>query len=97
MQPTQINEAAAHLAGKDDRYLMLVAVLMLIVGGALVIRYLVEHLGRLQTRWESQTEQLIQVAVMGQHTADSCRAAIDNNTKTLERVSEHMRLFEKNL
>ena len=91
MTPTALHEAAQQAAMKDDRYLMIVAVLLLIVGGGLVIRYLVKHLDRMQTRAESHTEQLIQVAVSGQSIADSCRACIDANTKILERVDDKLR------
>jgi hypothetical protein len=89
--PPAVELTTQHLYGKDDRYLMIVAVLLLIFGGAAVIKYLVKHLDRMQTRAESHTEQLIQVAVTGQSIADSCRASIDANTKVLERVDIKLR------
>jgi hypothetical protein len=79
----EIKEAATQLAGQNDRYLMIVAVLMLIAGGGIVIRYLVKYLERLQTRQESQSDKLVEVVV-------TCRSSLDNNTRVLERVEKKM-------
>jgi hypothetical protein len=100
MPPAQIaTEAAKHLEGKDDRYLAIVAVIILIIGGAAVIKYLVDHLKHMQgrqevqaernqERYEKQTEQLMQLVVGCQHSNDDCRQAIRDNTEILRKVKD---------
>jgi hypothetical protein len=106
MPPSIVTEAAQHLEGKDDRYLMIVSVLLLIAGGAIVIKYLVGHLKHMQERqevqsernqerYEKQTEQLMQLVVGCQHSNDDCRAAIRDNTEILRKVKDRMEIFER--
>lgn len=102
MPPAQIvTETAKHLDGKDDRYLAIVAVVILIAGGALVIKYLVDHLKHMQNRqevqsernqerYEKQTEQLMQLVVGCQHSNDDCRSAIRDNTEILRQVKDRI-------
>jgi hypothetical protein len=77
---SQAGAIANQLAGKDDRYLLIVAVCLLLAGGSLVIRYLIKFLERLQLRQESQSDKLVEVVV-------TCKSSLDNNTRMLERVS----------
>jgi len=86
-----------HLAAHDDRYLAIVAVVLLISGGFLAIKYLVGHLRHLQTKGEAQTERLIEVAADCRNTSAACRQCIENNTEVLRRVDSRLESYERNL
>jgi len=95
MTPQNLTDTAAHLAGKDDRYLAIIAVLMLIAGGALIIRYLANFLERLTAKQEVQTEKLSDVVSkntsMFERCNDSlrrCDATLTLNVNALDRATE---------
>jgi hypothetical protein len=77
MQPTEI---AQQLAGKDDRYLMIVAVSLLVLGGACIIRYLAKFLEKQADRSQSQTDKLIEVVATNTAVIERNTAALDSHT-----------------
>ncbi len=76
------NGAASAAAGKDDRYLMIYAVALLILGGASIIYKLSKFLEKLSDKQSGQTERLISVV-------EKNNGVVDSNTRILERVSLH--------
>jgi len=89
------NEIAKHLDGKSDRYIMIyTAVMLMVVLGGLTV-YFLKRQEKLQEKSDAKNEQVVQLAVQTQHVADSCRTALDNNTRMLDKATQsHERVIE---
>jgi hypothetical protein len=88
-------QIAKQLDGKSDRYIMIYTAVMLIVVLGWMAWYFLKRQEKMQEKADEKNEQMVQIAVQGQHVADSCRNALDNNNKILQDVNRsHERVIE---
>jgi len=89
------NEIAKHLDGKSDRYIMIYATVTLIIVLGGMSYYFLKRQEKMQEKSDAKNEQVVQLAVQTQHVADSCRTALDNNTRMLDKATQsHERVIE---
>jgi hypothetical protein len=86
------NEIAKHLDGKSDRYVLIYTAVILISVLGWLAWYFLKRQEKLQEKADQRTEQIVQLAVTSQHTADACREALN---KVSEVVVECKRTNER--
>ncbi len=99
MSPNDFLKAVDHAAGMNDRWLFLAAFCLLLLGGGLVIYWLVKQLQSLiadhrQLR-ESHHDALAQIIDKQNETAMKLAVCIDRNSEALRECAFELRRFQE--
>jgi hypothetical protein len=99
MNPTEFIQAIDHAAGMNDRWLFLAAFVLLLVGGGVVIYWLVKQLQTViadhKELREAHHSALAQIIEKQNETAMKLAVCIDRNSEALRECAFELRRFQE--
>ena len=99
MNPNEFLKAVDHAAGMNDRWLFLAAFLLLLVGGGIVIYWLVSQLQSVladhKELREAHHQALAQIIEKQNETSLKLAVCIDHNTAALNDCAFELRRFQE--
>jgi hypothetical protein len=99
MSPQDVINAVDHAAGMNDRWLFLAAFCLLLIGGGIVIYWLVQQLQSLIQDHRDLREEhhvaLVQIIEKQNETALKLAVCIDRNTDAMSECAFELRRFQE--
>ena len=99
MNPSDLMQAVDHAAGMNDRWLFLAAFLLLLLGGGIVIYWLVRQLQGVLANHEALREShhaaLAQIIEKQNEMSLKLAVCIDHNTAALNECAFELRRFQE--